>query len=95
MVTIIIENTNNRQQFEVSKDQSLLAGSERCLPQAIPHGCRGGGCGRCKVRILEGDYLSMRMSKAHVSDSQAYVGYALACRVYPLTDLRIEVANQD
>ncbi|MDO3385964.1 2Fe-2S iron-sulfur cluster binding domain-containing protein, partial [Gilvimarinus sp. SDUM040013] len=53
-----------------------------------------GGCGVCKVKIVEGDYHSKCMSKAHISDTQAGEGYVLACRVYPLSDLCIEVVNR-
>lgn len=53
-------------------------------------GCRGGGCGVCKVRIVDDDYRTGKMSKLQVSSEDAAAGYALACRLYPLGDLKIE-----
>lgn len=56
----------------------------------IPVGCRGGGCGVCKIKILQGEYKSKRMSSAHISDSDVQQGFVLACRVYPCSDMFIE-----
>ena len=94
MPTITVENGASCQTFEIKPGESLLVGSEKSLSRAIPVGCRGGGCGVCKVRIVMGRYDSKRMSKAHICERQAEAGYALACRVYPLSDMRIEVVNQ-
>lgn len=59
----------------------------------IKVGCKGGGCGVCKVRILGGEYQTKVMSKAHISEAEADQGYALACRVLPKTDLTIQTLH--
>ena len=38
--------------FEVPGDDHLLRGMERLGRRGIPVGCRGGGCGVCKVQVL-------------------------------------------
>ncbi|BBB27587.1 2Fe-2S iron-sulfur cluster-binding protein [Amphritea japonica] len=81
---------NRNQTFECAEDQVLLVGMERHSAAAISVGCRGGGCGICKIRILAGEYETKRMSKAHISEAEQQRGYALACRVFPCTDLEIE-----
>ena len=81
---------NRDQSFECAEDQVLLVGMERHSAQAISVGCRGGGCGVCKIRILNGEYETKRMSKAHISAAESEQGYALACRVFPRSDLEIE-----
>ena len=81
---------NRDQSFECAEDQVLLVGMERHNAAAISVGCRGGGCGVCRIRILAGEYETKRMSKAHISDAEQQRGYALACRVFPRTDLEIE-----
>lgn len=82
---------NNRDQsFECAEDQVLLIGMESHNARAISVGCRGGGCGVCKIRILSGDYETKRMSRAHISEQEQSEGYALACRVFPRADLVIE-----
>jgi ferredoxin len=41
----------------------------------------------CRVRILEGRYRCLKMSRAHVSAADEDEGWVLACRVVPETDL--------
>lgn len=70
--------------------QSVLKAMEQQGLKCVPVGCRGGGCGFCKVTVLSGDYECGKMSKAHVSPEAIERGEVLACRIYPLTDLTIE-----
>jgi ferredoxin len=61
--------------------------AHRC--SAIAVGCRGGGCGVCRVRILDGTYATKRMSRRHVSEADEHAGVVLACRTIPTSDLRL------
>ncbi|WP_237717053.1 2Fe-2S iron-sulfur cluster-binding protein [Cupriavidus basilensis] len=38
--------------------------------RGIPAGCRGGGCGVCKVRIEAGRYHTAKMSRACLSEAE-------------------------
>lgn len=76
--------------FSCDSDQSLLKAMELAGKRCIPVGCRGGGCGLCKVQIRSGEYSCGPMSKKHVDASARRCGQVLACRVYPLTDLTFE-----
>ncbi|MFD1691906.1 2Fe-2S iron-sulfur cluster-binding protein [Azotobacter chroococcum] len=49
----------------------------------IPVGCRGGGCGVCKVRVVSGRFDFGAMSCRHVSADERGRGLALACRLFP------------
>ncbi len=82
--------TNRQQVFKVPKGELLLLAMEKLNQRAIDVGCRGGGCGLCKVKVLQGDYQTKRMSKAHISEEEAALGFALACRLTPLSDLELE-----
>lgn len=42
-------------------------------------GCRGGGCGICKVRVLSGEVSLSPMSREHVTLEEEAEGYILAC----------------
>jgi ferredoxin len=57
---------------------------------ALPVGCRRGGCGVCKVRLLEGEIQAEPMSRAHVGPAERAAGWALACRIRPRSDLVLE-----
>lgn len=76
--------------FRASSDVSVLVAMERAGQRLIPVGCRGGGCGQCRIRILQGDYFSKRMSRAWISPEQESEGTVLACRVFARSDLLIE-----
>jgi ferredoxin len=86
---ITIEDTG--EVYRCTSDESLLCGMERLGKRGIPVGCRGGGCGVCKVRITQGDYRKRVMSREHVTLEEEGAGIVLACRVRPLSDLRLTV----
>ncbi|HCU89773.1 MAG TPA: ferredoxin [Gammaproteobacteria bacterium] len=76
--------------FLCKRGQNVLLAMERLGLQGIPVGCRGGGCGICRVRILgNGKYRTKKMSRAQVSEKDESNGIALACRLIPEGDLRI------
>lgn len=64
----------------------------RAGPKAVRVGCRQGGCGACRVRVLSGGYETGKMSRAHVTEDEQRQGYALSCRLYPKSDLVLEPA---
>jgi ferredoxin len=59
------------------------------LSRKLPVGCRRGGCGICRARVVKGEYTFSPMSKAHVSEAEAAEGLVLCCSVYPLSDLSL------
>jgi ferredoxin len=77
------------QSFPCRSDERVLIAMERLGRRDIPVGCRGGGCGACKVLVIEGRYHTGKMSRQQVSEAEAAQGYALACRLYPNTDLKL------
>jgi len=85
-----IQLADEQTRFEAGADVSVLVAMERAGQALIPVGCRGGGCGKCRIRILQGEYFSKRMSRAWVSPEQEAEGTVLACRVYARGDLTIE-----
>jgi ferredoxin len=85
-----IEVRNRQQRFSCNADQSLLAAMEQQGNKSICVGCRGGGCGLCKIRVLKGQIETKRMSRAHISQAESQQGYALACRTFPRSELVLE-----
>jgi ferredoxin len=81
---------NRKEQYRCKPDKSLLTGMEHQQSKAISIGCRGGGCGVCRIRILTGEFESKKMSIKHVTREQAKQGFALSCRVFPRSDMVIE-----
>lgn len=88
--TYTVQVVNRNKSFQVKAGDNLLSGLEKSCCDAIDIGCRGGGCGLCKVKILAGNYQTKVMSKRHICEHQAANGYALACRLLPESDLVVE-----
>lgn len=74
-----------------SAGQSVLDGIVKLGSKGIPTGCRGGGCGVCKVEILSGTYARKPMSRAHVTAQEELNGKGLACRVVPTSNISLHV----
>ena len=79
--------------YDCHTGESLLKGMLRLGRRGIPVGCVNGGCGVCKVRIVEGSVQALGpVSRAHVSCEEEAQGYTLACRVAPTEAVRLEVS---
>eukprot|EP01012_Entosiphon_sulcatum_P001936 TRINITY_DN103734_c0_g1_i1.p3 TRINITY_DN103734_c0_g1~~TRINITY_DN103734_c0_g1_i1.p3 ORF type:complete len:113 (-),score=5.26 TRINITY_DN103734_c0_g1_i1:18-356(-) len=90
--TIEIEDCGTR--FRCPESEGLLQAMERQGRLAIPVGCRNGGCGRCLVRVTQGDFQTGPMSCRHVPPGHVGQGLALACRIYPRSDLKVRLASE-
>jgi ferredoxin len=61
----------------------------------IPVGCRGGGCGVCRVKVLnKADYNCGKMSREQVSSEDEADGICLACKLIPESDLTLKVLGK-
>ncbi len=90
--TIRVEGTGDV--FRGREDLTVLEAMERFGGRGVAVGCRGGGCGACRVEIVEGRWGVVRpMSRGHVSEEDERAGRVLACGVRPQSDLRIRVTK--
>lgn len=93
--THIVEVVDTGEQFRCASDENLLRGMLRLGKRGIPVGCVNGGCGVCKVRILDGEVARLGpVSRAHVTAEEEVHGLTLACRVAPVTNIRIAVEGR-
>jgi ferredoxin len=89
---VLIEDTG--EQYACDERESVLDGMARLGRRGIPVGCRGGGCGVCKVQVINGSFAASVMSRAHVSPEELAAGVVLACRVMPHSDLCVQVIGK-
>ncbi|MBI5901546.1 MAG: 2Fe-2S iron-sulfur cluster binding domain-containing protein [Rhodocyclales bacterium] len=89
---ITIQETNER--YTCADAKSLLEGMLALGKKGIPCGCRSGGCGVCKVQVVQGEYTSQVMSRAHVSEDEERDGVVLACRVKPVSAIVLSVIGK-
>jgi len=69
-------------------NQQLLLDQAQHAGVAIPYSCRGGKCGRCKVKLLEGEVATL--NNEALSNEELAQGYILACSCIPLSDITID-----
>lgn len=79
--------------FDVAADESLLEGALRANV-ALRHDCRLGGCGACRVKLVEGA-VRYDESPLALTPEDERDGYALACQARPAGDLVISTARAD
>ncbi|VWC53248.1 MULTISPECIES: 2Fe-2S iron-sulfur cluster-binding protein [Burkholderia] len=82
------------ERFNCHGDQPVLQAALGAGTKSIRSGCHGGGCGICKIRVLHGSFASGPMSRAHVGAAVGEGSDVLACRIYPLSNLVIELLGK-
>ena len=90
---IAIEDTG--EEFVCSPKRNVLKAMEQLGRKGIPVGCRGGGCGICRVQVLgDGPYRTGKMSREQVPVKDEEQGICLACKLFPEGDLRLKVLGK-
>jgi ring-1,2-phenylacetyl-CoA epoxidase subunit PaaE len=83
-----IRNGDAVRELIVAPGQTLLdAGLAASLP--MPFSCTMGGCGACKVKLVEGSVASEEPNC--LGDDEREAGYVLACVSRPTAPVRVEV----
>ena len=75
--------------FEVRPDQSLL---DAALDAALnlPHSCKGGNCGACRARLIDGEIHYPHGTPPGLSDAEAAEGMILTCQARTRGDVTLE-----
>ncbi|HME37592.1 MAG TPA: 2Fe-2S iron-sulfur cluster-binding protein [Steroidobacteraceae bacterium] len=78
--------------FEVAPDQSLLDAAFGASLN-LPHSCKGGNCGSCRARLLEGEIRYPNGRPLGLSEAEEAEGFVLLCQSYACSDVTIEVTQ--
>jgi len=89
---ITVKNTGEH--FYVEAGENILDAAKR-QNVTLPYGCDNGVCGACIYRIVEGrvEYPDGRPKALLEKDLEA--GKGLCCVGHPLSDMLIELEDQD
>ncbi|MHC9002367.1 2Fe-2S iron-sulfur cluster-binding protein [Enterobacter adelaidei] len=87
-VPAAVSLTVNGVTFEGDNQLPLLRQAE-LAGISLPHSCRAGFCGSCKVRVLRGEVSQPETPGLSVEERKNH--YALSCCCIPLTTTTIEV----
>lgn len=86
--TVRIEPSGH--QFQVAADEPILTAALR-HGYAFPYGCRNGGCGACKGKLLAGTVNYGTDLPPALSEEDVSNGLALFCQAHATSDLVLEV----
>ena len=73
-----------------SPEETVLAAILRS-GASVTYGCRGGGCGTCKMRVISGHIDHGRCSAAVLREEEKKSGWFLSCQARALSDLTISL----
>jgi CDP-4-dehydro-6-deoxyglucose reductase, E3 len=76
-------------EFNVTPEQSLLdAALDASLN--LPHSCKGGNCGSCRARLLQGEIYYPNGAPLGLSEAEAAEGFVLMCEARARNDILLE-----
>ena len=79
--------------FACDEGETILAGALR-QGLFLRYGCRHGGCGTCKVRLVDGD-VDEHGSTFALPDSERAEGWVLACASVPAGECTVDATAMD
>jgi CDP-4-dehydro-6-deoxyglucose reductase, E3 len=90
----VVTLTRSGRQFNCEPREAVLDAAMR-QGVLIPYGCRNGGCGSCRARLVSGeiDYPSGR--PGGLDERQHARGEVLLCQARPSTDVQFDVDELD
>jgi len=80
--------------FSCRKGHSVLSAMIARCGRGLAVGCKSGGCGVCRVQVLRGAYRTGLMSVSEVPADHQQQGIALACQIYPESDLSVRALGR-
>jgi ring-1,2-phenylacetyl-CoA epoxidase subunit PaaE len=81
-VTVLLDGRSTT--VTVGEGATVLEGAQRARPD-LPFACKGGVCGTCRARVVEGE-VTMRRNFA-LEPHEVTAGYVLTCQATPLTEV--------
>ena len=80
----------SNREFKAQGDEPVLSAALR-QHLNLPHSCKGGSCGTCRVRVLRGSFEYPHGRPIGIDAAEAAAGYALICQARATADLVIEI----
>ena len=85
-VTILSSNVS----FDIEPSQTILEAS-LLAGINIPFGCRNGGCGSCKAKIISGKVFCEEYQQNAMTDEEKSNGYTLCCKSYVSSNIELDI----
>ncbi|MGD9764838.1 MAG: 2Fe-2S iron-sulfur cluster-binding protein [Candidatus Binatia bacterium] len=78
--------------FECDSEEPILAAALR-NGFHLRHGCKQGGCGSCKTKVVSGEVEMVGGTSFALMDFEEEQGYALMCSSYPISDVTLDLGD--
>jgi ring-1,2-phenylacetyl-CoA epoxidase subunit PaaE len=80
-VTVVLDGRSTT--VTVAEGDTVLEGAQRSRPD-LPFACKGGVCGTCRARVVEGE-VTMRRNFA-LEAHEIAAGFVLTCQSTPVSE---------
>jgi ring-1,2-phenylacetyl-CoA epoxidase subunit PaaE len=80
-VTVVLDGRSTT--VSVPRDVTVLEGAQRIRPD-LPFACKGGVCGTCRARLVDGEVVMRRNFALEQSELDA--GFVLTCQSLPVSE---------
>ncbi|GAA4549944.1 1,2-phenylacetyl-CoA epoxidase subunit PaaE [Pseudonocardia xishanensis] len=80
-LTVVLDGRTTR--LTLPRGVPVLDGAQKVRGD-LPFACKGGVCGTCRAKVVEGE-VTMRRNFA-LEDSEVEAGYVLTCQTHPVSD---------
>ena len=80
-VTVVLDGRSTT--VTMTEGVTVLEGAQRSRPD-LPFACKGGVCGTCRARVVEGE-VRMRRNFA-LEPAEVAAGFVLTCQSTPVTE---------
>lgn len=75
--------------IEMAENETILEAALRA-GLILPYSCRGGSCGSCKGRLLQGELIHTEQEQHTLNDEERAQGYTLFCQARPASDVVVQ-----
>jgi ring-1,2-phenylacetyl-CoA epoxidase subunit PaaE len=81
---VIIRSDGYSLDFDLEKDGEKILNAALAIGADLPYSCKGGVCGTCRARLVEGE-VKMELNYA-LEPEEVKAGFILCCQAQPVSD---------
>ncbi len=92
---ISVHRKSTQEEISCEGEDRILDALQKVYPSCTAVCGKRGICGKCKIRVLQGDVPPSKEDEAYFSQEEIDTGWRLSCKAYPLGDCEIVMAFEE